>query len=168
MLTGSGTYNPAHRTGMPAPLEGDLLSFAYAGDGDEPPGTTGRRRYTTSKLLNAATATAIAAERPDVQVTCLDPGLMLGTGLSRHYPPLARRVTTLLAPVIGAVLPFASTPQASGRALARLVLDQPAPVPSGSYVDFHLRAVPASERARDARFQAEILQNSRALLARAT
>lgn len=164
VLTGSGTHDPSRRTGMPAPLDGDVGTWARADDGEEAPGVAGRRRYTTSKLLNAATAAALARERPDVHVTCFDPGLMLGTGLSRQYPAVARRLTTLLAPALGMVLPFASTPRSSGRALARLLLDVPAPAASGAYVDHRLRTLPASERARDASFQAEELRDSRALL----
>lgn len=165
VLTGSGTHDPSRRTGMPAPLDGDIASWALADDGGESAGSAGRRRYTTSKLLNVAIAAAIARERPDVHTTCLDPGLMLGTGLSRQYPPLVRRLTTLLAPALGAVLPFASTPRVSGRALARLLLDAPAPASSGAYVDHRLRTVPASVRARDIRFQDQALSDSRALLA---
>ena len=169
VLTGSGTHDPSRRSGLPAPLEGEVGTWARAGDGDEAPGVAGRRRYTTSKLLNAATAAGLARERPDVHVTCFDPGLMLGTGLSRQYPAAVRRLTTLLAPTLAKVLPsFASTPQASGRALARLLLEVPAPAASGAYVDHRLRTRPASERARDAGFQAEELRDSRALLALAT
>jgi len=168
VLTGSGTHDPSRRTGMPAPLEGDVAAYAHATDGTEKPGVAGRRRYTTSKLLNAATAAALARERPDVHVTCLDPGLMLGTGLSRQYPASVRRLTTLLAPALGAVLPFGSTPKASGRALARLLLDHPAPAASGAYVDHRLRTVPASRRARDPHFQDAVLRDSRALLMPAT
>jgi NAD(P)-dependent dehydrogenase (short-subunit alcohol dehydrogenase family) len=165
VLTGSGTHDPSRRSGMPAPLEGDVRSWARADDGDEEPGVAGRRRYTTSKLLNAATAAAIARERPDVHVTTFDPGLMLGTGLSRQYPAAVRRLTTVLAPALAIVIPFASTPKASGQALARLLLEVPAPAASGSYVDHRLRTQPASAQARDASFQAEVLRDSRALLA---
>lgn len=165
VLTGSGTHDPDRRSGLPAPIEGDLQAIAHATDLDEPSGTAGRRRYTTSKLLNAATAAAIARERPDVHITCLDPGLMLGTGLSRQYPPVARGLAALLAPVMGAVLPIASTPRTSGLALARLLLDKPAPGPSGAYVNFHLQVVPASARARDEHFQDAVLRDSRRLLA---
>lgn len=168
VLTGSGTHDSGRRTGMPAPLDGDVGTWAQADDGDEAPGVAGRRRYTTSKLLNAATAAALARERPDVHVACFDPGLMLATGLSRQYPPAARRLTTLLAPVLATVVPFASTPQASGRALARLLLAVPPPAASGAYVDHRLRTVPASERARDTGFQDAVLRDSRALLAHAT
>lgn len=167
VLTGSGTHDPSRRSGMPAPLEGDISTWARAEDAAEAPGVAGRRRYTTSKLLNAATAAALARERPDVHVTCFDPGLMLATGLSRQYPPAARRLTTLLAPVLAMVVPFASTPHASGRALARLLLEIPPPSVSGAYVDHRLRTVPASERARDTSFQEQVLRDSRVLLAHA-
>ncbi|MDP9189562.1 MAG: hypothetical protein M3O25_09965, partial [Actinomycetota bacterium] len=76
-------------------------------------------------------------------------------------------LTTLLAPALGMVLPFASTPKSSGRALARLLLEVPAPAASGAFVDYRLRTRPASERARDASFQTEVLRDSRALLAHA-
>ena len=164
-FVGSATHDPSRRTGMPAPLAGDVGTWARADDGDEAPRVAGRRRYTTSKLLNAATAAALARERPDVHVTCFDPGLMLGTGLSRQYPAAVRRLTTLFAPALGMVLPFASSPQSSGRALAQLLLELPAPAASGAYVDHRLRTLPASERARNAAFQAKVLRDSRALLA---
>ena len=165
VLTGSGTHDPSRHTGMPAPLDGAIDDWARAGDEGEASGTAGRRRYTTSKLLNAATAAALARERPDLHVTCFDPGLMLGTGLSRQYPASVRRLTTFLAPALARVVPFASTPQASGRALARLLLEVPPPAASGAYVDHRLRTVPASRRARDAAFQTRVLVDSRALLA---
>lgn len=167
VLTGSGTHDASRRTGMPAPLDGDVGAWAYATDGEEAPGVAGRRRYTTSKLLNAATAAGLAQEHPDIHVTCLDPGLMLGTGLSRDYPAVVRRLTTLLSPALAALLPGASTPQASGRVLARLLLDDPAPAVSGAYVDHHLRTVAASPKAEDTSFQTSVLRDSRALLAHA-
>lgn len=166
VLTGSGTHDPDRWTGMPAPLPGGIDDWAHAEGDDDDPGTAGRRRYTTSKLLNAATAAGLARERPDVHVTCFDPGLMLGTGLSRQYPPVLRRLTTALAPAVAVVAgSFASTPERSGRTLARLLLDEPAPAASGAYVDHRLRTRPASEQARDPGFQDEVLRDSRALIA---
>ena len=166
VLVGSGTHDETRRTGMPAPLDGDVRTWAHANDDRGAPGQAGRRRYTTSKLLNAATAAALAQERPDLHITCLDPGLMLGTGLSRQYPAVLQRVTTLLAPAVATALPsVASTPTTSGQALTRLLLDTPAPAASGAYVDHRLRTVPASRRAQDPAFQADVLRDSRALLA---
>ncbi len=142
----------------------DLEQLADVRTVAEAPGVAGRRRCTTSELLDAATAAALARERPDVHVTCLDPGLVLGTGLSRQHPASARRLTTSLAPLLGAVVPLASTPRASGLALARLLLEVPAPAVSGACVDHHLRTVPASSEAQDPAFPAEVLRDGRALL----
>ena len=163
-LIGSATHDPAQPTGMPAPLECDVATLAYSGDDGERAGTAGRRRYTTSKLLAAATAGALARERPDVHVTCFDPGLMPATGLARDYPLPARVLLRALAPAIE-LLPFAASPAASGRALARLLLDEPPPAPSGAYVDHRLRPVSASARARDPDFGDAVVRGSRALTA---
>lgn len=60
---------------------------------------------------------------------------------------------------------FASTPERSGQALARLLLDEPPPAASGAYVDHRLRTRPASGQARDPGFQDQVLRGSRALIA---
>jgi len=67
-FVGSGTHDPAIRTGTPDPLTGTLMSFARSEQDTEPARTAGLRRYTTSKLLAVATAAALARERPDVHV----------------------------------------------------------------------------------------------------
>lgn len=126
--------------------------------------TAGLRRYTTSKLLAAATAGALARERPDVHVTCFDPGMMPGTGLARQHPAPVRALWSSALKGLR-VLPFASSPRASGRALATLICQQPPAVASGSYLDHRLRAVAASSRTRDTASQDSVLRQSRQLLA---
>ena len=167
VFVGSATHDPAVRTGTPDPVEdADLAALARAGQDSESPRTAGLRRYTTSKLLAAATAAALARERPDMHVTCFDPGLMPGTGLARQYPAPVRALwSTVLKGV--RVLPFASSPAASGRAFAALLCDEPSPVPSGSYVDHRLRTTGPSLRARDTAYQDTVLRQSRQLLSRA-
>jgi hypothetical protein len=101
-----------------------------------------------------------------MHVTCFDPGLMPGTGLARQYPAPVRALwSTVLKGV--RVLPFASSPAASGRAFAALLCDEPSPVPSGSYVDHRLRTTGPSLRARDTAYQDTVLRQSRQLLSRA-
>jgi NAD(P)-dependent dehydrogenase (short-subunit alcohol dehydrogenase family) len=167
VLVGSATHDAAVRTGTPDPLEGDDLgALARATPDDEPPRTAGVRRYATTKLLVAATAAALAREHPDVHVTCFDPGLMPGTGLARQYPAPVRALwSTVLKGA--SVLPFASSPAASGRSFAALLCDDPPPVPTGSYVDHRLRVGHASARARDTAYQDSVLRQSRQLLASA-
>ena len=156
-FVGSATHDPAQRTGMPAPFEVALEAIARGGpEGDD----AGRRRYTTSKLLTTAVTGALARERPQVAVRCLDPGLMTATGLAREYPALVGRAGRLLGPLVG-LLPFASTPRRSGRVLASLLLEDPAP--SGAVIDWRARPARISGRARDAAFGDDILRAARAL-----
>lgn len=164
VFVGSATHDPAVRTGTPDPVEDeDLASVARPGPDAESARTAGLRRYATSKLLAAATAAGLARERPDVHVICFDPGLMPGTGLARQYPAALRALwSTVLKGMT--VLPFASSPAASGRALAALLCDEPPPAPSGSYVDHRLRVIPASIRAQDIGYQDSVLRQSRQLL----
>jgi NAD(P)-dependent dehydrogenase (short-subunit alcohol dehydrogenase family) len=165
VFLGSATHDPAVRTGTPDPVEdADLARLARPGHGDEAPRTAGLRRYATSKLLAAATAGALARERPDVHVTCFDPGLMPGTGLARQHPAAVRALWSSVLKGLR-VLPFASSPTTSGRALAALVCQDPPVVPSGSYVDHRLRVTPASKRARDTAYSDGVLRQSRQLLA---
>lgn len=160
VLVGSQTHDPAVRTGTPPPDEGPVAGYSRGGGGDGR--AAGLRRYTTSKLLAVATTAALAREHPDVHVTCLDPGLMPGTGLGRGLPAPVRALARVLAPAVAA-LPFASTPAASGRALAALLCDPPRH-PSGTCVDHRLRPVVPSVRARDRAYQDAVLRDSRALL----
>lgn len=161
VMLGSATHDPAVRTGMPSPEEGRLTSYARSLAG----GPDGARRYATSKLLTTTTALALAREVPGVRVLCFDPGLMPGTGLAREATP-AQRLFWGTAMRALAVLPFASTASASGRALARLVSDPPA-VPSGTVLDHRLRPVVPSLRARDLGYQDDLMADGRALLASA-
>jgi NAD(P)-dependent dehydrogenase (short-subunit alcohol dehydrogenase family) len=165
VLLGSATHDPARPTFTPDPIEdGDLASLAHPGPDTEPPQTAGVRRYATSKLLAVATAAALAREHPTVRITAFDPGLMPGTGLARQYPPVVRVLWSTVLKALR-VLPFASSPAASGRALAALVCDEPSPVASGHCVDHRLRRVRPSDRARDPAYQERVLHESRALLA---
>ncbi len=158
---GSGTHNPELRTGIPNPREDDIVAIARGDMGSEE--NAGRRRYSTSKLLTTAVTGALARERTDTYVACLDPGLMPATGLAREYPGLTARLYTTLGRAL-TVLPFASTPDRSGARLASLALDDPPPAPSGSTIDQRGRPAQISKRARDAAFQDEVLITARRLL----
>lgn len=164
VLIGSATHDPAAHTSMPAPMAGPLPEIAAGGPAGRDAPADGRRRYTTSKLLITAGTSALARELSDRWVACLDPGLMPGTGLAREYAGWQRVLwSTVLRAAV--VLPFASTPKRSGHTLVRLLLDEPAPVPSGSVVDHRLRSAVVSQRAADEAFGKQILRESRGLLA---
>ena len=146
-------------------MAGPLPEIAAGGPAGRDAPADGRRRYTTSKLLITACTPALARDLPDRGVACLDPGLMPGTGLAREYAGWHRVLWNTIARA-AVVLPFGSTPERSGHTLARLLLDEPAPVPSGSVVDHRLRSAVVSHRAADETFGEQILRESRGLLAR--
>lgn len=97
-----------------------------------------------------------------MHVACFDPGLMPGTGLARQYPAPVRALWSSVLKALR-VLPFASSPAASGRAFAALLCEEPSPVPSGSYVDHRLRVAAAAARARDTTYQDSVLRQTREL-----
>jgi NAD(P)-dependent dehydrogenase (short-subunit alcohol dehydrogenase family) len=163
VLIGSATHDPAVRHGMPAPMEGALAEIARGGAAGQDTPSDGRRRYTTSKLLITTSTPALAREMPDRWVACFDPGLMPGTGLARDYVPWQRVLWSTVGRA-AVLLPGAFSPKQSGRTLARLLLDEPPPVPSGSVVDTKLRPAALSQRAADESFGVEVLRESRKLL----
>jgi NAD(P)-dependent dehydrogenase (short-subunit alcohol dehydrogenase family) len=158
VFLGSSTHDPAKTTGIPAPAE--TLDLAALARGELT--TSGRQRYSTSKLHCTALTSAYARAYPTIHWTCFDPGLMPGTGLARDYAAWQRALWTVLGPALLA-LPFASSPGRSGRALARVVSDDPPPAPSGSVVDFRLRETRPSERAADPSYQNALLAQYRQL-----
>lgn len=159
-FVGSATHDPDVPTGTPAPTETIDLAALARGEA----ASSGVQRYTTSKLHCTALAGAYAREHPEVHWSCLDPGLMPGTGLARTRPAWQRLLWATAFRAL-TVLPFASTPARSGDALVRLLLEDPAPRPSGNVSDFRLRPGAQSARAADPAFQDAVLAASRSLLA---
>src|SRR5918994_3303248 len=146
----SGTHDPKRRTGMPAPRYRGARALAHPEKYPDPEagGKVGRRRYTTSKLCNAMfayelerrlRAEGLSALEAPVDANIFDPGAVPGTGLARDWGHLARlawdRGVARLVPVLRRLgVPF-STPEASGRALARLVTDPSLEGVSGRYFE---------------------------------
>ena len=165
VLIGSATHDPAINTGTPNPPDDDdPTSLARPEPDTDGALKAGLRRYATSKLLAAAMTPALAREYPAAHFTCFDPGLMAGTGLARQFPPAVRVLWNTVFKA-ASILPFASTPTASARAMATVLCEQPPPAASGAYVDHRLRVVPPSARARDVAYQDLVLHHSRDLLA---
>jgi NAD(P)-dependent dehydrogenase (short-subunit alcohol dehydrogenase family) len=157
---GSATHDPAAKLGMPAPPDDVTVERLAAGDvGEQSPG---RRRYTASKLLVTAAVLALARERMTAHVSCVDPGLMLSTGLSRDYPGPVAKGMRALAPLLSR-LPTSSTPERSAKIVTSLLLDDPPPAASGAVLDSRGRPGPVSTRAADPAFQDEVLRVGRSL-----
>jgi protochlorophyllide reductase len=184
VLVSSGTHKPQwrYRLGFPAPQWADARTLATPDTPLGGPAARGRQRgrragqiaYSTSKLANAMTAVELSRRietlRPGARIAvhALDPGLMPATGLARDYPPLARRLYERAAPLLTAVVPGATTAEASGAQLARMTLDPsfaapPAGPRNGRYVELTRDGEPSAQ-ARDAQLGAALWRDSEALV----
>ena len=178
----SGTHDPKQRTGMPDPRYRSLEALVHPDDYPDPaeegegPGTVGRRRYTTSKLLNIyATyeldrrlrAEGLSTDSAPVTVNAFDPGFMPGTGLVRDYGAGARfvvsRVLPRLVPLLGLLGVNVNSTESSGKNLARLVLDPKLEGVSGRYFEGE-KEIRSSELSYDTTNAAELWEASTELV----
>jgi NAD(P)-dependent dehydrogenase (short-subunit alcohol dehydrogenase family) len=145
VFVSSGTHDPRQRTGMPSPRCDDPERLARPpqdGMSTGDAGAIGRQRYATSKLCNVLCAYELSrrlrangtsTDSAPITVNAFDPGLMPGTGLARDYGTLSRIAWRFVLPALRPLAPGVSTPERSGRALARLVLDPHLEAVSGRY-----------------------------------
>jgi NAD(P)-dependent dehydrogenase (short-subunit alcohol dehydrogenase family) len=111
---------------------------------NELPRVMGMRRYATSKLCEVFYAYELARrlqaqgystpEHP-IAVNAFNPGTTPGTGLARDASPLNRLGWNVLLPLLLPLFPGMSSPEASGKALARLVLDPDLQDVTGKYFE---------------------------------
>jgi len=173
VFVGSGTHDPAERTGMPHPnyRGARALADAAADGGDADPGRFGRRAYTTSKLCNVLFAyelsrrlRASGLSTPDAPITvnAFDPGLMPGTGLGRDYPGWLKVVWNYVLPVL-TILPKVHSARTSGRNLAWVVSDPSLEHTTAKY--FRRReAIPSSKDSYDGALAHELWEESAPLV----
>lgn len=178
----SGTHDPKQRTGMPAPRYRSLEALVHPDEYPDPaeegdgPGTVGRTRYTTSKLLNIyATyeldrrlhAEGLSTDAAPITVNAFDPGFMPGTGLARDYGAGARfvvnRVLPRLLPLLGFLGVNVNSTGSSGKNLARLVLDPKLEGVSGRYFEGE-KEIRSSELSYDRKNAAELWEASTELV----
>ncbi len=162
---GSGTQNPnvtgATRFGFRDGVYTSAAALAKAApDETQTPEQQGRDAYAASKFANVMWAKAMAHQNTPFTFLSIDPGAMPGTGLARDNTLFMRliwhSVLRLAYPLING-----STPQKSGKLLARLLTDHPAP--SGSNVHFTGGVGSAHPMTDDKDLQAELIATSRTL-----
>ncbi len=118
--------------------------YPDAEERDESPQVVGMRRYSTSKLCDVLYAYELSRrlqsegystpEHP-ITVNAFNPGFTPGTGLSRDYGAFMRFGWNVFLPLLRPMMPGVKSPDASGKALARLVLDPSLEKISGKYFD---------------------------------
>jgi light-dependent protochlorophyllide reductase len=168
IVVSSGTHDPAKRTGMPVPSYTSAEKLAHAdGEPEEPIGTLGRRRYTTSKLCNILFAyeldRRLGQKDSGVTANVFDPGLMPGSGLARDYSRSQRFAWRFVLPLLR-VLPQVHSARASGRNLAALADDERFEGVSGEYF-VGLKAVKSSTDSYDRDKAADLWHTSERLIA---
>lgn len=133
IFTSSGTHIPGEAPGIPIPRYITAEQIAFP-DRDpkhvtEAKGAAGRRRYSTSKLLNVLNtyelnrrleALGMGADTGGLSVNAFDPGLMPGTGLARDYAGPVRLLWKTILPLLILLPGNQNSPRKSGKRLARL------------------------------------------------
>ena len=158
-VVASGVHDPAElakvpaSAGVPAPAWNTPTALAKGELGPEAAnddaGADRGRRYSTTKLANVYFTYGLASRLPaGITVNAFDPGLMPGTGLAREYPAVARfawqAILPRLIPLLRLVLlKNIHTPEESGSALARLIVDPALASTSGKYFE-GMREIPSS------------------------
>ncbi|KAJ6109200.1 hypothetical protein N7486_001434 [Penicillium sp. IBT 16267x] len=159
VITGSGTHDPAQKSGMPDAFYNTAEELAhplakYAQD-------NGRQHYTNTKLANVLYMFALHRRFMTINdkagkhwtVTTMDPGLMPGTGLAREASGIEKflwyKVLPRIIPLLRVLVsPNIHTPQESGEALARLAVGEDVEGVSGRYFEGK-REIPSSKDSLD-------------------
>ncbi|QUT07166.1 SDR family NAD(P)-dependent oxidoreductase [Sphingobium phenoxybenzoativorans] len=127
VITTSDTHDPAITRLAPTMLEPQMLAYPKAN------GATDFRAYPASKLCNLLTARSIVAlddvKKRSIHVIAYNPGLTIGTSLSRSLPTWTQRAMASL-PVHGLLRLLSNfrsqyypgTPERAGEILAQLAL----------------------------------------------
>ena len=132
VITTSDTHDPAKGVGGPKTLEPEALAHPDKHPKFSP--------YPASKLCSLLTARSFDAlakvKAPHITVIAYNPGLTLGTGLSRDAPRAVRGFMRILGPPLFGLISlfrpqfYPGNPKRSGEVLARLVLGEVNP-PAG-------------------------------------
>jgi len=131
VITTSDTHDPAVFSGAPKTLDPEALAHP-----DRNKSGVRFSAYPASKLCDLLTARSFAAlakvQPPHITAIAYNPGLTLGTGLSRDAPRLLRAFIRIVLPLLSMFKPqFRSgTPERAGEALAQLTLGEGSP-PAG-------------------------------------
>ncbi|MBE3561826.1 MAG: SDR family NAD(P)-dependent oxidoreductase [Ktedonobacteraceae bacterium] len=184
VFVSSDAHDPAYRSSMnrfvhmPPPRYRNARALAWPEQypdeqaSRETPQSVGMRRYSTSKLCNVFYAYELARrlqaqglstpEQP-ITVNAYNPGPTPGTGLVRDTSAFQRFGWKVLLPLMRPLFPDLSTPEASGKALARLVLDPALEQTTGKYIErMHERA--SSQESYDEHKAAELWESSAELV----
>ena len=165
LLTASQSHNPADRLTRLLGYRGAIFLNAESvarGKLDESasPAQASRDRYATSKLCCLLWTFAMARLTPgeDIRFIAYDPGAVPATQLARELDFSSRLGWERLLPLAVPLLPSFTTPEASGRSLARLLANPKAAPKTGQYLDHRLQPATLWPKARCTAWQDDLLK----------
>lgn len=162
IVVSSNTHNPAFREGQMAPA--NYLGAEKLAHPNPDQEMSRMQRYTTSKLCNLLFAyeldRRLRKKARNITVNGFDPGLSPGTNLGGGRDNLIRTtMRSVIVPILGIVT---STPQKSGEAMARLLLDPDLENVSGKYYQI-LEEISSSEDSYNQDMSQELWEGSKIL-----
>lgn len=164
VMTASQSHNPADLVGKLLLYRGAIFPSAKAVargtlDTSASPAQAARDRYATSKLCCLLCTFAMARRTPgeDIRFLAYDPGAVPATQLARDLSFGARLGWTHLLPLAVPLLPSFTTPQASGRTLARLLVNPKLAPHTGQYLDYRLQPAALWPEAKRTDWQDDLL-----------
>ncbi len=170
VFVSSDTHDPTTQTGMPAPRyeSPHQMAFPPKINEIENVGSTGQRRYATSKLCNLLCTYELARRlqryQSTISVNAFNPGLMLDTQLARGYST-KQKLSLLLnnfLPLLRQVLKFHNSKN-MGKALALIILNPDLDGVTCEYFDRFVRGNSSLE-SHDERKAVELWDESKTLV----
>jgi NAD(P)-dependent dehydrogenase (short-subunit alcohol dehydrogenase family) len=163
----SGVEDPERKPAKAAGFRGGrYISAEASARGEWKPGgskNSGYDAYATSKQCALATALEFARETPRLDFNAVEPGFSPGTGLGRDANAFLRFLAKYLLSPVAPHLKYWSTPKLTAPVITSVLIDTDGK--TGVYYDDKGHPMQASAIARDPRFTARVVAETRTLLA---
>jgi NAD(P)-dependent dehydrogenase (short-subunit alcohol dehydrogenase family) len=164
----SGVEDPERRFAVMAGFRGGrYISAEASARGEWAPGGSklpGGDAYATSKQCNLATVLAFARETPRLRFNAVEPGFSPGTDLGRDSNVVLRLVMKYALSPVAPYIRYMGNPKSAARVIVGVLTDDSGA--TGVYVDERGRPMNGSALVREPDFNARVVAETRALLAR--
>jgi NAD(P)-dependent dehydrogenase (short-subunit alcohol dehydrogenase family) len=164
----SAVEDPERKPAVMAGFRGGrYISAEASARGEWVPGgskTAGLDAYATAKQCNLATVFEFSREMPRLRFNAIEPGFAPGTGLSRDANAALRLLAKYVMSPLAPLIKYWTNPGTAARMITRVLTDDSAR--TGVYYDEKGRPMTGSTLVHDPEFDARVVAETRALLAR--
>jgi NAD(P)-dependent dehydrogenase (short-subunit alcohol dehydrogenase family) len=164
----SGVEDPERRPAVIAGFRGGrYISAESSARGEWAPGGSkfpGGDAYATSKQCNLATVLEFARETPRLRFNAVEPGFSPGTDLGRDSNVFLRLLAKYVLSPLAPFIRYWSNPKTAARVITRVLTDDSDT--TGVYYDERGKPMNGSALVREPEFDARVVAETRALLAR--